>query len=164
MSSGKKALQIIRSNLELDQVYNALDEVTREAFVDFLDEVFENHDTLFGRDAPAEPDGSNLETFCQTVRSLSQKYVDQPQFQTRWLTHYLLVDVVESQTMYLIWLSKWGAFPEWSLRRSLPAPYRTIVPPVISLIFFLSLLALIIWLVNKEHFIIAGVLGIVFAY
>lgn len=154
----------LRHDLEVSRVWRALDLDPRDQFDQFLRDLVENHETVYGRDASADPTEEQLSEFSETIRSLATRYINQPQWHTPLLTHYLLVDILENQQLCLLWASKWGIYSEWSLRRSLPSPYRTFVPPLMSLIIFAALVLGLFWLVNRGDFVLAALLSLGICY
>jgi hypothetical protein len=155
MSTASNAIALLQQNSELRHVHDSLPE-NQWAFTKFLDDLLDNHNSLFGPGASPNFDQSDIERFSTTARALAKQYVDQPQWHTPWLTRYLLEEVLEAQCTYLVWMAERGIFPEWHLRRSLSPPYRTFVPPLVSLAFFAFYLWLLYWLVTKEYWIAAG--------
>jgi len=86
----------------------------------FFDNVYRHHRTLYGREAPKEPNQDQLQEFCEGVRTLAKQYVDDPDLQDPAMTHFLLLDVLQSQQQILLWTAQWGVYYKVSFRRSLP--------------------------------------------
>lgn len=164
LGTSDRVENLIHENDAVRRVHDSLeDDLARTQFAEFLHRVLDNRDEL-GLDARSVPDEAPSEDACTTVWSLAKDYVDHPLWHTPWLTRYLLVGVVESQLNLLLWASKWGRFPHWSLRHSLSSPYRTFVPPLVSLAIFLGSAILLGWLLTKDHFFMAALLGVWMLY
>jgi hypothetical protein len=165
MSTTDQVERLLDSNSELRRIHDALDSYDgREEFCRLLDDMLDNHDTLFGPHASPEPNDVDLENFSATARSLAKKYVDRPIWHTPWLTRYFLVDVLEGQHAALSWTAQRGIFPERSLRNYFPLRYRTFLATLTSVAFFVFSVWLLYWLINNDHLIAAALLGILMLY
>jgi len=165
MSTSKQVENLLSKNYEVHHVHKSLeDEWARDRFTEFLDDMLTNHNTIFGPHASPNVDQSDFEDFAVTARALARKYVDQPPWHTPWLTHYLLVDVLESQYTFLVWMADRGIFPEWHLRRLLPSRYRRFVPPLVSVAFLVFYVLFLSWLVQKDYVVAAALLGAFMLY
>jgi hypothetical protein len=167
MDTTEQVKGLLNNNFEVRDVHDSLkDKWERETFTEFLDDMLNNHNTIFGPNASTNDYDrqSKLVDFSTTARSLAKKYVDQPLWHTPWLTRYLLDEVLEGQCTYLGWMAIRGIYPEWHLRHFLRSPYRTFVPPLVSVAFFLFYLWALYWLTNKEYFVAAALLGAFMLY
>ncbi len=152
-------------NYDVECAHKSLkDEWSQREFADFLDQMLENHDTLFGPKASRDFDRDALETFNTNARSLAKKYVDKPIWHTPSLTNYLLDEVLEGQCTYLVWSADWGIYPAWSLRHSLPSPYRKFVSPLLGLALFILYSGLLYWLWGKDYIIASALLALFMIY
>jgi hypothetical protein len=154
-STPSNAVALLQQNSELRHVHDSLPE-NQWAFTKFLDDLLDNHNSLFGPGASKNFDESDLQRFSTTAQALAKQYIDQPRWHTPWLTRYLLEEVLEAQCTYLVWMAQRGILPEWHPRRWLSPPYRTFVPPLVSLGFLAFWLWFLYWLVTKEYWIAAG--------
>ena len=75
----------------------------------FFDNVYRHHRTLYGREAPKEPNQDQLQEFCEGVRTLAKQYVDDPDLHDPAMTHFLLLDVLQSQQQILLWTAQWAS-------------------------------------------------------
>jgi hypothetical protein len=157
MNPTEQVKRLLSDNYELRDIHDSL--ADNLEFTKFLDDMLDNHNALFGPKASPDIGQPDLKTFFATGRSLAKQYVDQPRWHTPWLTRYLLDDVLEGQCAYLTWRAKWGVFPAWSLRHFLPSPYRTFIPPLVSLAIFGCSVGLLYWLLTKEYFSAAALPG-----
>ncbi len=165
MDTTEQVNGLLNNNFEVRDVHDSLKhEWERKTFTEFLDEMLTNHNKIFGPHAPSDFDQSDLEDFSVTARSLAKKYVDQPLWHTQWLTRYLLGDVLEGQCTFLVWTAGRGNYPEWHLRYFLQSPYRTFVPPLVSLACFLFYVGALYWLISKDYVVAAEVLGAFMLY
>ena len=162
MNASKPVENLLAQNVEVRRVHDSLSLERQSKFTKFLDDLLDNHNTLYGPDASSDIDHidqGDLEQFCSIAQTLAQQYVDHRLWHTPWLTRYLLDDVLEGQCTWLIRASKLGAFPEWSMRHWLSSPYRRFVPLLVSLAFVGFCLSVMYWLVRKEYLITAALLG-----
>jgi len=130
----------------------------------FFDNVYRHHRTLYGREAPKEPNQDQLQEFCEGVRTLAKQYVDDPDLHDPAMTHFLLLDVLQSQQQILLWTAQWGVHYKVSFRRSLPSPYRYFVSPLLGVVIYVASIGLLWWLDTRDHSVLAIILTVWMCY
>lgn len=114
--------------------------------------------TLF-RSSVASPEMWVFDTKRNVARYLERKWLHNP-----GVTKFLIKEMFDCQMAALSFQTSKGLYPEYHLRRSLEEPYDRIVPPLIGVAYFVALLALVYYFVDRDKILWAGFFGVFMAY
>jgi len=109
-------------------------------------------------------EGIAVKNVTERTIAIAKQYVDDPDLHDPAMTHFLLLDVLQSQQQILLWTAQWGVYYKVSFRRSLPSPYRYFVSPLLGVVIYVASIGLLWWLDTRDHSVLAIILTVWMCY
>jgi hypothetical protein len=122
--------------------------------------VYARYEKDYDWQRPPASCSATLKRFEEEVLKQAKKYLDSPSIHTRWLTTYVLTQLLDSA---LLGISEEVVAEEeirltLRLARLLPKPWGRVVPPLLSLLFFVGSLVAMYYLLKARMGWLAGLL------